>query len=272
MPELPEVETTLRGLQPHCQSAVISGFEVRQSQLRWPIESEKLQQLVGQPIVDLARRGKYLLINLPEASLIIHLGMSGSLKIVRQEEQAPPQKHDHFDIRLNNGKTIRYNDPRRFGCLLISEKGQCHPRLKTLGVEPLTDQFNPDYLYAACQNRKSSIKSVLMDSHLLVGVGNIYAQEALFLSGISPLKEAGQLSQKKMTQLVEAIKTILNQAIEAGGSSLKDFTAPSGKPGYFQQTLKVYGRQNQPCLSCKSPLKAIKINQRTTTYCPQCQN
>lgn len=268
MPELPEVETTRRGIEPHSKTQVIEKIIVRQAKLRWPVDSEISRILSGQKIIHVSRRAKYLLLETNIGDLMIHLGMSGSLKIVTNQ---PVTKHDHIDICLSNGKRIRFNDPRRFGSVLFNPKGNSHPLLKKLGVEPLSDDFLDDYLYKKAIERKVPIKSFIMNNQIVVGVGNIYAQESLFLSGIHPNRSASNISKVRMGKLVTVIKKVLADAIIAGGSSLKDFTGADGKPGYFQQTLTVYGRQGENCVNCKATLKHRVIGQRSTVYCSICQ-
>ena len=269
MPELPEVETSCRGIEPFCVGAKINSVKVRQHKLRWPVAPDIEQQLKGKTIESIERRGKYMLLNVGSKSLMIHLGMSGSLRVL----QAPikPGKHDHIDIVLNNGKSIRYNDPRRFGSFIINTQNLEHPLLAKLGVEPLTSDFDCDYLFQICKQRSVAIKTLIMNSQVVVGVGNIYAQEALFLAGINPKRAANKVSKPRIEKLVESIKRVLNEAIKAGGSSLKDFTAADGKPGYFQHAHKVYGRGGEPCVNCDKALTQATIGQRTTTYCTNCQ-
>lgn len=268
MPELPEVETTCRGIAPFAKGQIIDEIIVRQSKLRWPVDKSLNHKLAGQKITNISRRAKYLLLETEQGSLMIHLGMSGSLSVV---ENRPLKKHDHLDICLNNGKTIRFNDPRRFGSVILNQQGLEHSLLIKLGIEPLSDDFNAVYLHQKASTRKVAIKSFIMNNHVVVGVGNIYAQESLFLSGIHPNRAACKISFTRIEKLVTTIKQVLERAIEAGGSSLKDFTGADGKPGYFQQTLNVYGRHDQNCIACDSPLKQANIGQRTTIYCPQCQ-
>ena len=271
MPELPEVETTLRGIQPLIQSQVIHQFVIRRANLRWPIPQADLQRLVGQAITEVKRRGKYLLLSTELATIIIHLGMSGRLQIL--DKPAIVNKHDHVDIIFNNGSLLRFTDPRRFGALLCSETDPYqHPLLKRLGVEPLSRQFSLHYLTQQLQHKRLTIQSALMDQSIVVGVGNIYATEALFIAAISPTKFAKTLSLADLKRLLKAIKSILRQAIRHGGSSLKDFLNSEGKPGYFSQKLQVYGRAGLPCLRCKSLLQLIRIGQRSTVYCPHCQS
>lgn len=268
MPELPEVETTCRGITPFAKGQIINNIIVRQGKLRWPVDKLLSKKLAGQKITNISRRAKYLLLETEQGSLMVHLGMSGSLRVV---EDLPLKKHDHIDICLRNGKTIRFNDPRRFGSVILNQQGLEHPLLIKLGVEPLSDDFNAAYLHQKAKSRKIAIKSFIMNNHVVVGVGNIYAQESLFLSGIHPNRAACKVSVARMDTLVTTIKQVLTRAIKAGGSSLKDFTGADGKPGYFQQTLNVYGRNNTDCLVCDTALKQVNIGQRTTVYCPQCQ-
>lgn len=268
MPELPEVETTCRGIEPYATGQTIRDIVVRQAKLRWPIDKDLPKRLIGIKVKRVYRRAKFLLLETTNGDLMIHLGMSGSLRIVETEA---PRKHDHVDICLSNGKTIRFNDPRRFGSVILNVQGEKHVLLEKLGVEPLSDEFDGQYLHQKAKGRKVSIKSFIMNNHIVVGVGNIYAQESLFLSGIHPKREACKISAARMKKLVEIIKQVLAKAIDAGGSSLKDFTGADGKPGYFQQTLSVYGRQGQICNICDCKLKLATIGQRTTVYCPKCQ-
>jgi len=271
MPELPEVETTRRGIAPFAKGQRIEQIIVRQEKLRWPVDKDINKKLSGLMIDDISRRGKYLLLETNEGSLMIHLGMSGSLRIVEQFQPDKPDKHDHLDICLSNGKIIRFNDPRRFGSILFNQQGEQHTLLSKLGVEPLTAEFSGVYLQDKAKGRKTAIKAFIMNNHIVVGVGNIYAQESLFLSGIHPKRSAGNISAKRMALLVATIKQVLADAIKAGGSSLKDFTGADGKPGYFQQTLNVYGRHQESCYKCETNLKQLTIGQRTTVYCPKCQ-
>ncbi|TQV74642.1 bifunctional DNA-formamidopyrimidine glycosylase/DNA-(apurinic or apyrimidinic site) lyase [Aliikangiella marina] len=269
MPELPEVETSGRGIAPHCINQQISQLIIREKKLRWPVESSMARKVNGQTIHNISRRGKYLLLEIDIGYLMIHLGMSGSLRVV--DDNRPVEKHDHIDICLANQKIIRYNDPRRFGSFILNKQGLTHPLLAKLGVEPLTDDFDANYLFSICKSRKVAIKPLIMNSHVVVGVGNIYAQESLFRAGIHPKRPANKVSKARIERLVEEIKLVLAEAIEAGGSSLKDFTAADGKPGYFQHNFLVYGREGEPCPSCQKPLKQKQIGQRTTVYCGTCQ-
>ncbi len=268
MPELPEVETTKRGISPHSIGQRIVKVIVRHKKLRWPVDQKALNLLKGKEIFACTRRGKYLELQTDKGSILIHLGMSGSLRIITNEEVG---KHDHVDIVLSNGKSIRYNDPRRFGCVVFNQEGDEHRLLANLGVEPLSDDFDNEFLFRQSKKRSIPIKAFIMNGKIVVGVGNIYAQEALFNSGIHPNRPASKVSKKRYTKLTQNIRTVLNEAIKAGGSSLKDFTDADGKPGYFQQTLHVYGRKDEACVICKRKLKQIIIGQRSTVFCSGCQ-
>jgi formamidopyrimidine-DNA glycosylase len=275
MPELPEVETTRRGIEPHISGRVISRLIVRQPQLRWPIPKPLARLLKGRLIDRVQRRAKYLLLHIgtPEqlqGTVIIHLGMSGSLRIIEADE--PPMAHDHVDIVLADGKALRYTDPRRFGCVLWQAAGeQPHVLLASLGPEPLSGQFDGELLYQRSRGRKVAVKSLLMDNKIVVGVGNIYANEALFAAGIRPDRAAGKISRQRYLLLAAEVKSVLAEAIEQGGTTLRDFVGGDGKPGYFKQSLQVYGRGNQPCVSCQQPLKEIRLGQRSTVFCSRCQ-
>lgn len=269
LPELPEVETSCRGIAPHCLNIKIKKIIVRQPKLRWPVSVGISERAKQKEIHAVERRGKYILLQIDGGALMIHLGMSGSLRVI--SESIEPEKHDHVDIVLDNGRVIRYNDPRRFGSIIYNTEGLEHPLLKKLGVEPLTEMFNVDYLYSIAKKRSLAVKSLIMNSHVVVGVGNIYAQEALFSACISPHKAANKISKAKIKCLVAEIKRILEEAIVAGGSSLKDFSAVDGKPGYFQHSHQVYGRGGLPCPQCKKSLSQKTINQRATVYCRHCQ-
>jgi len=269
MPELPEVETTRRGIAPHIREQEIRDIIVRQTKLRWPIPRGLKQKLSGSEITGVQRRGKYLLISVDEGSLILHLGMSGSLRIV--DADLPPGKHDHVDIVLGSGKCLRFHDPRRFGALLWSKEPLQHELIRTLGPEPLDASFNADYLFNASRGRKVAVKNFIMDSHVVVGVGNIYASESLFMAGIHPTRPAGRVSKARYTVLVDAIKQVLARAIEQGGTTLKDFVREDGKPGYFAQSLNVYGRDGEACNNCGGVIRKKVIGQRSSYYCPDCQ-
>jgi len=270
MPELPEVETILHGLKPHLENAMIHDVIVRQQQLRWPIPRNIKRKIKQHRIRELSRRGKYLLIHLEIGAIIMHLGMSGSLRIVTDD--IPVKKHDHIDIILSDRKIMRYTDPRRFGALLLTEDDPLkHPLLRSLGMEPLDTCFTSQSLLKRVKNRRAPIKSFIMDSKIVVGVGNIYASEALFLAEIHPLTPANHLNEMQCRQLVKSIKKILRAAIKRGGTTLKDFINSDGRPGYFSQQLKVYGRDGQPCVKCNTNLELLKIGQRSTVFCPNCQ-
>jgi len=269
MPELPEVETTRRGIEPHLQGKIISALVVRQPKLRWPIPSKLGELIKGQRISAVERRGKYLLLHTTPGAVMIHLGMSGSLYLVPTNQ--PAAYHDHVDLQLDSGMALRLTDPRRFGSVLWQPAGMQHDLLAKLGPEPLSDQFNADYLWQRCQGRKSAIKQLIMDSHVVVGVGNIYANEALFGAGIHPKRAAGRISKRRLTVFVKEIKQVLSRAIAQGGTTLKDFVGGDGKPGYFKQELQVYGRAGESCVKCRNSLKEIRLGQRSTVYCPECQ-
>jgi formamidopyrimidine-DNA glycosylase len=270
MPELPEVETTCRGIRPYVENKSIKEVIVRQPQLRWPISPEIRTALPGKKILRVRRRGKYLLLEMAAGCAIIHLGMSGSLRIAKKTEEA--KKHDHVDIVLKNGDILRYHDPRRFGCMLwAGMQPHKHVLLEKLGPEPLSADFYGDYLFQLSRKRSVAIKSFIMDSHVVVGVGNIYANEALFAAGISPRRQAGKVSKAAFIKLAVAIKEILSEAIKQGGTTLRDFVGGDGKPGYFKQSLSVYGRGGETCVNCQTRLKEIRLGQRSTVYCPHCQ-
>ena len=272
MPELPEVETTRRALQPICEGQTITQIKVRDGRLRWPIPGDIDQHFRDQPILALRRRSKYLLADTPVGSLILHLGMSGSLCHVPHE--TPPRKHDHVDIVLDSGRCLRLHDPRRFGALLWAKQPDSHKLLATLGPEPLelSSEQLADHLYALGKGRKVAIKNFIMNAHVVVGVGNIYAAEALFLSGIRPTRATGKVTRNQYRQLASSIQSRLNQAIAAGGTTLKDFQHSDGKPGYFAQELMVYGRNDLACRACETPIKQFKQNQRSSFFCPTCQS
>ena len=269
MPELPEVETTLRGITPHLMGQTITEVIIRHYGLRWPITPDIIQRLQGVTITQLARRGKYLLLHLTQGTLIIHLGMSGRLALL--STPTPAQKHDHVDVRVSNQKLLRFTDPRRFGAFLWTEDPAQHALLAHLGPEPLTADFSADYLHQRALNKKIAVKLFIMDQKIVVGVGNIYANEALFLAGIHPGTPAGVITLSQYEQLVHHIKITLQRAIKQGGTTLKDFLSSEGKPGYFSQHLHVYGRGQQPCTQCKTILIAIEMGKRNTVFCPQCQ-
>lgn len=271
MPELPEVETTLRGIEPHIKNKTVKSIAVRQPSLRWPIPEDLHQQLAGKKLIDLTRRGKYLLFRFSHGYLIIHLGMSGSLRIVKPDDVF--RKHDHVDIIFSRQACLRFHDPRRFGCVLwTSDPISEHKLLKKLGPEPLSDDFTAHYLFTKSRKRSKDIKAFIMDSNIVVGVGNIYANEALFSAGIRPTRQAGRVTKKQYELLVFEIKKVLERSILQGGTTLRDFVGGDGQPGYFVQQLNVYGRDGLPCQQCKTLLKLIRQSQRATVYCPACQS
>lgn len=270
MPELPEVETTRRGLSPHIIGQTIEKVVVRNAQLRWPVPENLTQLTQLQTIQALSRRGKYLLFQLDHGTILIHLGMSGNLRIL--DSTTPAGVHDHVDIVLQNQQCIRLRDPRRFGAVLwVADNPLAHALLVNLGVEPLTDAFNGDYLYARSRGRSSAIKSFIMDSHQVVGVGNIYANESLFHAGIHPELAAGRVSRPRYARLAQAIQDTLEKSIIAGGSTLRDFVGSDGASGYFQQQYFVYGRTDLPCQYCGQLIRHLRQNQRSTFYCAYCQ-
>ena len=269
MPELPEVETSRRGIAPWIQDQDVSGVVVRQQNLRWPVAREIELLLPGQRIRSLTRRAKYLLIGTDAGTALLHLGMSGSLRII--DSGTPAGVHDHVDIEFASGKALRFRDPRRFGSLLWSDDPYQHPLLRNLGPEPLDEEFSGEYLREVARGRRVSIKQFLMNASVVVGVGNIYASESLFVAAIHPKRQAGRIALHRMEALADAIKTVLGNAIDAGGTTLRDFYGGDGEPGYFQHQLEVYGRDGEPCLRCKRPVSAIVQGQRSTYYCKNCQ-
>jgi formamidopyrimidine-DNA glycosylase len=268
MPELPEVETTRRGLAPHVTGRRIDDVVLRRPDLRWPIPPE-VQALRGERIEDVRRRAKYLLLDTPAGSALLHLGMSGSLRVLPGD--TPLRAHDHVDLALDSGHVLRFNDPRRFGCLLWQPPGTTHALLAGLGPEPLSDAFDGDHLFRRSRGRTAPVKAFLMDQAIVVGVGNIYAAEALFMAGISPLREAGKVSRERYARLADAVKAILAHAIRRGGTTLRDFISPDGAPGYFEQELAVYGRGGEPCRACARALREAAIGQRASVWCARCQ-
>ncbi|WP_086981687.1 bifunctional DNA-formamidopyrimidine glycosylase/DNA-(apurinic or apyrimidinic site) lyase [Vibrio aphrogenes] len=268
MPELPEVEVSRMGITPHLLNQTIQKIEVRQPQLRWLVPDE-IQLLQGQVIHAIRRRAKYLLLDTDTGTAIIHLGMSGNLRVL--DHWIEPNKHDHVDLVLANGKVLRYHDPRRFGAWLWCEMGTEHEVMAHLGPEPLTDDFNPQYLLTKAQKRKVVVKQFIMDNKVVVGVGNIYASESLFGAKIHPQTLANQLTLEQLTLLVNEIKKVLARAITQGGTTLKDFNQADGKPGYFAQELQVYGKAGKPCPRCGGVILEAKIGQRNSFYCDGCQ-
>ncbi|MBI5462783.1 MAG: bifunctional DNA-formamidopyrimidine glycosylase/DNA-(apurinic or apyrimidinic site) lyase [Gammaproteobacteria bacterium] len=270
MPELPEVETTRRGIEPHVLGRCVAGLAIRQRRLRWPIPRALDRALPGQIIRNVRRRAKYLLLDTDAGTAILHLGMSGSLRIV--PSAAPAGKHDHVDIQLDSGQSLRLTDPRRFGALLwTTAPVEQHELLVDLGPEPLSDNFDGAHLFAAARNRKLAVKQFIMDSHIVVGVGNIYASEALFMAGIHPTRPAGRVSRERYEALAKAIKQVLAASIRMGGTTLRNFVGGDGRPGYFKQTLRVYDRLGEPCRQCGAPIRGKRIGQRSSFYCVNCQ-
>lgn len=268
MPELPEVEVSRLGVLPYLQDNVISKVVVRERRLRWPIPNE-VAQVEGHKVVAVKRRAKYLLIETQVGTLILHLGMSGKLRVI--DANVPLVKHDHVDIVLATGKCLRFNDPRRFGAFLFQAPNEHMNLLAHLGPEPLTDAFDDTRLFTLSRGKKSPVKTFIMDNAVVVGVGNIYANEALFLAGISPTRQAGNISLARYKVLTHTIKQVLAKAIEQGGTTLKDFAQTDGNPGYFAQQLNVYGRKGEPCVHCGQAIASKVIGQRNTFYCKRCQ-
>jgi len=269
MPELPEVETTLRGVLPHLLGKRVREVIVRDKRLRWPVP-DTIHELEGCRVESGVRRAKYMLFGTPKGTLLLHLGMSGNLRVLPAD--TPFKKHDHLAITLDSGKQLRLHDPRRFGAALwIAGDPLQHALLNDLGPEPLNADFTAAHLHAACKGRSAAIKLVIMDAHVVVGVGNIYASEALFLAGINPRKAAGKVTRPQLEKLVKAIRKVLTASIKAGGTTLRDFVNESGEPGYFKRTLRVYDRAGEPCRVCKTAVKRIIQGQRSTFFCPQCQ-
>jgi len=270
MPELPEVETARRGITPHLIGRRIDRLIVREHRFRLPIPSDLPKILQGRVIENVRRRGKYLLINVSGGTLILHLGMSGSLRVVPHER--PPERHDHVDLVLPEGVALRFTDPRRFGLLVwTTEDPLKHSLLAHLGPEPLDPEWDGMALWSVAKGRQVAIKGLLMDARIVVGVGNIYANEVLFMAGIHPTRPAGRIAAARYTRLADAVKDVLKQAIEQGGTTLRDFVAEDGRPGYFSQSLRVYGRSGMPCLSCGGAIREIRQLGRATYYCPYCQ-
>lgn len=269
MPELPEVETTRRGIAPHLVGRRVTQVLVREPRLRWPVSEGLGQAMTGQTITAVARRAKYLLLRTDAGAMMVHLGMSGSLRVLPAAVQ--PEKHDHIDLALDDGKVLRFRDPRRFGSVFWLTGEDSHPLLEKLGPEPLSGDFDGDYLFRGSRGRKSPVKVFLMDSHVVVGVGNIYANESLYRAGIRPTLAAGRISRGRYERLAVAVRTVLAEAITAGGTTLRDFVREDGSPGYFRADLAVYGRGGEPCGRCNRALTEIRLGQRTTVFCGRCQ-
>lgn len=272
MPELPEVETTRRGISPHIKGRKVSAVIIRNASLRWPVPKQLPETITRRKLIDIHRRGKYLLFEFANGYLLVHLGMSGSMRVILNNEAIA--NHDHIDLKFGN-VILRYNDPRRFGAMLWNDNNDgevyAHKLLSHLGPEPLEDNFNGAHLFAKSRKRSQAVKTWIMDSKVVVGVGNIYANEALFNSGIHPLKAAQKLTKKQCDAFAQEIKSVLSYAIERGGTTLRDFVGGDGKPGYFAQELNVYGRGGKACHNCKRALTEKKLAQRTTVYCINCQ-
>ncbi|OCG04645.1 bifunctional DNA-formamidopyrimidine glycosylase/DNA-(apurinic or apyrimidinic site) lyase [Gilliamella sp. wkB112] len=268
MPELPEVETSRQGILPYLKEQTIQQIIVRQPKLRWPVD-KAITHAQGQVILDVKRRAKYLLLQLPNNWIVIHLGMSGSLRILLNKQE--PSKHDHVDLVLTNGVILRYTDPRRFGCWLWADSIDDVTQLKHLGPEPLSAEFSAEYLLEKAKRSHKPVKSWIMDNHIVVGVGNIYASESLFMARINPNRKVNSLQLIELENLVTAIKQVLAKSIEQGGTTLRDFLQSDGKPGYFAQQLQVYGRTGDKCQVCCNEIQSQKIGQRNTFYCINCQ-
>jgi formamidopyrimidine-DNA glycosylase len=269
MPELPEVETRRRGIEPYLLGERIDKIIIREKRLRWPVRADVAKQLTNQTVTSVTRRAKYLLINTGNGSAMIHLGMSGSVFVV--DRGTPATVHEHFDFDLASGKTLRYRDPRRFGSLHWTKHPAQHKLIKSLGPEPLGDSFSGEYLWERSRGRRVNIKQFIMNANIVVGVGNIYASEALFLAGINPHRAAGRVSLQRYQLLADVIRQVLQRAIDAGGTTLRDFYGGDGEAGYFQQELSVYGRDGEPCKQCERPISVVVLGQRSTFYCKNCQ-
>ncbi len=270
MPELPEVETTRRGIEPWLLGARVDAVAVRERRLRWPVTARLARDLSGRSVESLERRAKYLLMTAGDGTLIMHLGMSGSLRVL--EAPRPPGPHDHVDLVLSNGRMLRFNDPRRFGAMLWTRRDPMrHPLLRHLGPEPLGAEFDGDHLWRLSRGRRAAVKTFIMDGRVVVGVGNIYASEALFRSGIDPRRAAGRVSRRRYGVLADSIREVLAAAIKRGGTTLQDFTGGDGQPGYFAQELNVYGREGDACRSCGGPIRQTVLGQRSTFFCQRCQ-
>lgn len=270
MPELPEVETTRRGIAPAVEGGRVEALVVRQRRLRWPVPRALDRELPGARIATVGRRAKYLLFSTDRGTALLHLGMSGSLRLL--DDPGPAGAHDHVDLLMACGTVLRFNDPRRFGALLWTRRDPgLHPLLRHLGPEPLGPAFDADYLAGRARGRRAPIKHLIMDSRIVVGIGNIYASEALFTAGIHPARAAGRVSRDRLGRLVEAIRAVLDDAIAQGGTTLRDFRGSDGAPGYFALSLRVYGRAGEPCPACRTPVRHRVLGQRATYYCPACQ-
>lgn len=271
MPELPEVETTCRGIECHLVGQKITDVIVRNARLRYPVDKKIRKRLTGLIIQKVSRKGKYIVLLCQDGAIVIHLGMSGSLRISSPQEALGA--HDHIDVLLTKGQLLRYCDPRRFGLFMwVDEPLDQHRLFSRMGVEPLSDQFDATCLYSQSRRRSLSVKQFIMNNQIVLGVGNIYASESLFRAGIHPLRAANRISEQRYSILVDKIKKVLNEAIAAGGTTLRDFVGGDGKPGYFKFALRVYGRASEPCLQCDSNIKSCRQGGRTTYYCSTCQS
>jgi formamidopyrimidine-DNA glycosylase len=268
MPELPEVETTRRGIAPYVEGQKVTALRLYDRRLRWPVPEDLAQRLVGRTVDRVERRSKYLLFRIGPDTLLVHLGMTGSLRVYKHPPARGP--HDHVDFQFGNGVLLRYHDPRRFGTILWSPGG-VHPLLKQLGPEPLGEEFDPDHLFRATRKRTAAIKLALMDSRVVVGVGNIYANESLFRAGIRPTRAAGRISKKRLRRLRDAVRETLSEAIAKGGSTLRDYVGSDGAAGSFQLQYFVYGREGRPCRVCGTPIRSVRLGGRATSFCPRCQ-
>ncbi len=270
MPELPEVETTRRGIRPWLVDRRIVEVVVREPRLRWPVPADLDEQLCGARIHEVRRRGKYLILDTAAGAVLLHLGMSGSLRVV--EATQPPDTHDHVDFVLDSGKALRLRDPRRFGAVIwAGARPEAHPLLAGLGPEPFDPAFDGDWLYQHAQGRRVAVKPFIMDARVVAGIGNIYANEALWVAAIDPRRSAGRIAKERYQRLADAIRQVLREAIEAGGTTLRDFVREDGRPGYFGRVLRVYGRACAPCLRCGTPIRRGVLGQRSTFWCPRCQ-
>ncbi len=269
MPELPEVETTRRGIAPLITGRRVVRVVVREPRLRWRVPARLARELAGQTIAEVTRRAKYLLLATARGTVIVHLGMSGSLRVV--DAAAAPTAHEHLDIVFDDGRCLRLRDPRRFGAVLWSDTPHTHALLADIGPEPLGADFSAEYLFRVSRGRRRKVRDLLLDSHVVAGIGNIYANEALFHAGVRPARAAGRLTRAECARLIRAIRTTLTRAIRAGGTTLRDFQNAAGKPGYFRQKLKVYGRDGQPCLRCAGKIRQVRLGQRSAFFCAGCQ-
>ena len=269
MPELPEVETSRRGIAPYVEGQMIDNVVIRQRRLRWPVDERVDRKLSGATIDSVGRRAKYLLLNTHDGSAIIHLGMSGSVFVV--ERGSPAAVHEHFDLELGSGQALRFRDPRRFGSLHWADDPAQHWLIENLGPEPLGHEFDGEWLWNKSRGRRVAVKQFIMNAAIVVGVGNIYASESLFLARINPKRAAGRISRQRYDALAAAIRQVLEKAINAGGTTLRDFYGGDGEPGYFRHELAVYDREDEACVSCGQPIAAIVQGQRRTYYCKRCQ-